>query len=192
MVVIYALATIAGWVYILRWRTRKQQAGKLLLVLGRPDGRMLGNFVGGFGVTAPLIIVFALGLFPITIPVLIWAAAFLTVAIYWFLSGWSKLQLCENGILDFTGVLKWKDVAACNWEGRYGNVLVIQVSRPPEWLQSVPFLQSLLSKTIYLFWASRIVVYLSPSAKDAANSILSQFIAADRATVTTKLPDETI
>ena len=191
MVYLYALATIGGWIYILRWRSRKQRAGKLLLVVGRPDGRMLGNFLGGIGVTVPLILAFVFGLGPITLSLLIWTSAFLTVAVYWFLCAWSKLEIRENGILDFSGLLKWQDIASMDWDGRSGNILVIRPKKQPGLLQSIPLAQTLLANTIYLFWAARIKVYLSPSQKNAVNSILATLIATDGAAGTTNSPSGT-
>jgi hypothetical protein len=138
---------------------------------------LFGNFAGGIGLSVPALAGFVLGLLRDNVVIIPSSLLFLTLGIYWLSSGWSKLQLRENGILDFTGLLSWQHMAGYSWEGKDGNLLVIHIKQPPRWLQSFPLAQSLLSQSIYLFWASRLRVPISPPQKETVTKLLDQHLA---------------
>lgn len=59
----------------------------------------------------------------------------LTVSAYFFAMSYGRLQLRQNGIWQYWGLLRWKDVGSYHWEGQPLPTLVV-IARRRFWISS--------------------------------------------------------
>jgi len=136
---LFIACAVMPWLVILTWPKRKKRAGYLLWNLGWPSTHKYMLVASAiFVINALVQTILFINLadrgfsgsdstleYYLSQVILYWSLA---ICFLW--TGFSKLELRENGIYFKFGLIRWEQIAAYKWEGEKGNTLTIWLKQP--------------------------------------------------------------